>query len=174
MEIMDRRKKAGWRTGRRPTHCDAPVGYPSVREHLLSRRDMMSTLGRAVIVGAGALSVGCVLNDRRITGAAGDASPLYWTIRLPLQETYSVTLADSAQCRFFMSILTYSEDTYNYFINHEVEVEQACVDALRPYSYDSLNSAVGVQDAESDVRDALNALSAEIAQATLSILELLP
>ncbi len=72
----------------------------------------------------------------------------------------------------FVNALTYHQNTYDYLISHEVEAEQACLDALSQYDYDTLNTATGILDAEAGIRDALRSLTPYIAQATLSILEL--
>lgn len=147
--------------------------YPSVREYLLSRRDVLGYLGVSVVVaGAGALFQGCggLLPDA--AGGIGDGSTTYLTMRVPIQGDLSVELADAAQCRFFVNALTYHQDTYDNFAGHQAEAEQACIDTLGQFTRDSLSTAVGILEAEVAILDDLNALSPGIAHATLTILEL--
>ncbi len=145
-------------------------GYPSVREHLLSRRDVLGYLGVSCVVGAGALVQGCVGGLQNTPGISGDAATTYLTMRFPLQGDLSVELADATQCRFFVNALTYNQDTYDYFATHEAEAEQACIDTLGQFSHDDLSTAAGMVQAEAAIVDDLNAIFPGINQSALSIL----
>lgn len=140
----------------------------------MSRRDVLDYLGVSLIAGAGVLSKGCFMGEPNAAGGVGDGSTTYLTVRIPAQGDLSVSLADGAQCRLFVNALTYHQDAYDYLISHEVEAEQACLGTLSQYNYDTFSTTAGILDAEAGIRDSLSALSSDIAQATLSILELAP
>jgi len=151
-----------------------PPCYPTVREHLLSRREALGVLGVSFVAGAGVMSKGCLAGMQDAPGAASDASTTYLTFRVPVQGDLAVDLADAAPCRFSVNALTYYQDTYDYLTSHEAEAEQACVDAVGPYTYDTLGTVAGVLQAEDDIRDGLSAVFPGVELATLSILDLLP
>lgn len=160
--------------GLRAATKETPPAYPSVREHLLSRRRALRYLGASLLAGASTLTQGCSTFDRSTPGAASDASTSYLTLRIPQQGELSAELADAAQCRFHVFAIFYDQILHDQLQAQAPEAEQACIDAVSQYTYSDLETTGGVLTAEADVTEALYALNHGVTEAILTVAELMP
>ncbi len=166
-----------------------PERYPSLREHLASRRRFLT------VTGAGVASLGLFGACTRGLGSGvggGDAGtqpdarpqpdaqppqpdatidtpgeapyPDYFTLRIPASGDISAWLIDDGYCTFWVEVATYVEASYLALLEHLSEAAQRCQETLSDYTYDLLNTGTGVAAAEDDLLDALETLVQELNQ----------
>jgi hypothetical protein len=130
-------------------------GYPALREHLASRRDVLTFVGASVVTGF----LGC--------GPKGKlAGPSYYTFRLPETGELQTTLASGEVCRFYVNGAHYGDYRSSYLAE-----EPICVDTLAEHTADELVTTSGRHDAERALFDELALRIDGLDQLTLTIVE---
>jgi hypothetical protein len=165
---------------KRPTTVDTQTEYPSLREHLATRRRFLGVAGASLAVGtlhaACSRSMGSPgdgdatvppdvtlpLPDATVphpdTGPidGGEQLPEYYIIRIPVTGELSAYLLDNGYAQFYVEVATYVLDTANALQEDMVAAEDACRPCVSEYTYDSLNTAAGVLACEEDLLTALD------------------
>lgn len=165
----------------------APLAcYPSLREHLATRRRF---LGLAGATGASLAAGGLLTACSRGLGQAPDSDaqvppldartsntdahvempgeapwPDYFTLRIPVEGNLSAYLMDGGYCTFYVELATYVEASYLALLEHLEAAGDRCRSTLADFSYDTLSTAAGVASAEDDLHDELDALASELTQ----------
>jgi hypothetical protein len=159
--------------------------YPSLRQHMATRRRFLgltgaagATLATGSLLGACMRSLGATEGD---DAGAPDARtpdartpdghiempgempwPDYFTLRIPATNHISAYLVDGGYCGFFVELVTYEEPTYLSLLDHMSSAETRCRNTVSELTYDTLNTAAGISSAEDDLLDALDALAGEL------------
>lgn len=169
---MAKRKK-------QPTTVDTQTEYPSLREHLATRRRFLGVAGASLAVGT--LHAACSRSmgspggeDATVTVSpdatiplpdatvvhppidGGEQLPEYYIIRIPVIGELSAYLSDNGYAQFYVEVATYVLDTANALQEDMVAAEDACRPCVSEYTYDSLNTAAGVLACEEDLHTALD------------------
>ncbi len=131
---MKRRKQ---RREKRPL-LEAEHGYPSLTEHLVSRRNMLTWIGASLVTGSAL--VGCHI------GGDDDSGPAYYSMRLPEDGSDVAMLLGGGTCTYFVNIMAYCADYYLTFIEQEAQVRDLCRAHIAPLGYATL---AAVQDGSS-------------------------
>ncbi len=163
-----------------PTTRDEAAEYPSLREHLASRRRFLGLAGASLA--AGALHAAC----NRSLGAPGDPDatvplpdatppqpdtgpvpggerpPDYYTIRIPVSDDLSCYLMDEGYAQFYVEVVTYMLDSANALQENLSDAEEVCRQTVSEYTYDSLITAAGVTACEADLLTNLDELVMEL------------
>jgi len=175
---------------KRPTTRNAQTGYPSLREHLATRRRFLGVAG--VSLAAGALHAAC----NRSLGAPGDPDaavtpdavaplpdtgtiplpgsdqqPDYYTIRIPVTDELSAYLIDNGYAQFYVEAVTYVVDSANALQENMSSAEDTCRQTVSEFTYDSLNTAAGVAACEDDLLASLDDLVMDLEGHTNATLE---
>jgi hypothetical protein len=172
---------------KRPTTGDAQTAYPSLREHLATRRRFLGVAGASLA--AGALHAAC----NRSLGAPGDPDatvqpplpdatvqpplpdatvpppdtgpipgteqqPEYYTVRIPVTGELSAYLIDEGYAQFYVEAVTYVLDSANALTESMASAEETCRLAVVEHTYDSLSTAAGLAACEDDLLGALDQL----------------
>lgn len=159
---------------KRPTTQTVQTDYPSLREHLATRRRFLGVAGASLAVGT--LHAAC----NRSLGAPGDPDatvpqpdaamphpdtgqidggeqlPEYYIIRIPLTGELSAYLLDDGYAQFHVEVVTYVLDTANALQEDMTAAEDACRPCVSEYTYDTLNTAAGVIACEEDLLTAVD------------------
>lgn len=130
-------------------------GYPAVREHLASRRDVLTFLGASVVTGFFMACAG---------GKPGSSS--YHSFRLPASGELETTLASGELCRFYVNGTHYGD----YREDFSAE-EQTARDSLAAHTADQLATSDGRQDARRELHLVLGQQIDGLDQLTLTIVE---
>ena len=153
------------------------VEYPSLKEHLATRRRFLGVAGATLAAG------GLAACTRSLSGEDGDAGvtpdarpngpdatiatpgeapyPDYYFVRIPAEGDLYVYLADGGYLTGYVEASTYSQASYLALLDHLDTAAERCRAALVDFTYDQLNTAAGVDMAEADLVDALDALCQE-------------
>jgi len=148
--------------------------YPSLKEHLASRRRFLAVAGASVA--AGGLWAACsrglgsgepgpdayVEPDADITILGDIEEPQYFLLRIPVTGDLSSYLADGGYCSYYVELATYVGTTFDTLTQHMADAEQRCRAVLQDFTYDGLNTAAGVAAAEDDLTDGLDELVGEL------------
>ncbi len=143
--------------------------YPSLKEHLASRRRFLATAGASVaatgILAACSRGLGGGQGtgiepgpDAEVTILGDIEEPHYYLLRVPVTGDISAYLADGGYCSFYVELATYAASTFDTLTQHMAEAETRCREVLQDFTYDGLNSAAGVASAEDDLLDGLDEL----------------
>ncbi|MFH2010149.1 MAG: hypothetical protein ABI333_26360 [bacterium] len=168
------------------------LGYPSLQEHLSTRRRFLGLAGASLA--AGTLAAAC----NRAMGAGGDADagpdpepdatvpndvsieiggiepePDYYTLRIPVSGSSSAWLIDGGYAAFHVSLVTYAADSYQALLDNLGEAENRCRTTLQDFTYDGLNSATGITGAEEDLLETLDLYCQELNSHTYPTIEAL-
>lgn len=148
--------------------------YPSLKQHLASRRRFMALAGASVA--AGGLWAACsrglgtgepgpdahVEPDAEITILGDIEEPQYFLLRIPVTGDLSAYLADGGYCSFYVELATYVASSFDTLTQNMASAEERCRVVLQDFTYDGLNTAAGVAGAEDDLLDGLDELVGEI------------
>lgn len=169
----------------RPLTVTPPLAeYPSLKEHLATRRRFLGVAGATLAAGGLAacsrsLQVeggdGGVSPDAAVTPDArvndpdavvinpGESPyPDYYFVRIPAEGDLYVYLADGGYLTGYVEVSTYSEVSYLALIDHLDQAAERCRAALVDFTYDQMNTAAGVDMAEADLQETLDALCQEL------------
>ena len=167
------------------TGLAAPVSaYPSLKEHLATRRHFLGLTGATgVSLAAGGLLGACTRHlgqspDPDAQAPKPDAGspspdghidmpgempyPDYFTLRIPVESSLSAYLLDGGYCNFYVEMVTYVEATYLALFEHLATAGDRCRSVLEDLTYDTLSTAAGIAAAEEDLQDELDALVTEL------------
>lgn len=148
--------------------------YPSLKEHLASRRRFLAVAGASVA--AGGFLAACtrglgagepgpdahVEPDADITIMGDIEEPQYFLLRVPVTGDLSAYLADGGYCSFYVELATYVAASFDALNQNMADAEERCRAVLQDFTYDGLNSAAGVASAEDDLLDGLDELVQEL------------
>ena len=147
-------------------HAETPA-YPSLHEHVASRREQAPSRRRFLGVAGATLAVGglaaCSRNmgidaepDASIEIGGAEPQPDYFTIRFPLQGDLTAWLSDGGYATFWLTAVTWNEQSYQTLLDQRADAEAQLRATLSDFTYDGLNSAQGESSAEDDLLDALD------------------
>jgi hypothetical protein len=122
----------------RPSAQPEP-GYPALREHMASRRDVLTFVGASLATGVLSACLG-----------GKPPNPNYHSFRLPGTGELETTLASGESCRFYVNGSYYGElqDDYD-------ALDQLCIDTLAERTASDLATSEGRWAAEQALHDAL-------------------
>ena len=166
------------------------AGYPSLREHLISRRRFLEvasvSLAASGLVAACGRPLGADL-DESDGGTDPDAShrevdadiemlgvmeePDYFLLRIPETDDLAAYLIDGGYCRFYVEVATYSADSYHALRDEILQAQDRCRNALSDFTYDTLDTADGHAEAEDDLMETLDQLCQELNNHTVPTIE---
>lgn len=178
-----------------PAENTGRAAYPSLREHLATRRRFLGLAGAAsASVAAGGLFAACYRGlgsapepdaeaprpdartpspdastpgpDAHVEMPGESPWPSYFTLRIPVDGNLSAYLVDGGYCTFYVELVTYIEASYLALMEHLDAAGDRCRNAIADFTYDTLSTAAGVASAEDDVHDELDALASELTQTT--------
>jgi hypothetical protein len=161
----------------------AERSYPSLKEHLASRRRFLAVAGASVA--AGGIWAACtrglgsgepgpdahVEPDADVTILGDIVDPQYYLLRIPVTGDLASYLADGGYCTFYVELATYAAATYDTLVAHLADAEQRCRAVIQDFTYDGLNTAAGVTAAEDDLLDGLDELVQELDNHTAPTVE---
>lgn len=160
------------------------AGYPSLREHLATRRRFLEVMGASLATASGLL-LGCqgtlgAGNDEDAGEGGPDTStplpdaarppdatarppgseqwPGYHTLRIPLDDDLTVQMLDRYSAIFHVDVATSDVDTYQTLVEHPLAARDACLDIVQKQTYEALNTPLGMAAAEDLLLEALDAL----------------
>jgi hypothetical protein len=152
--------------------------YPSLKEHLATRRRFLGVAGATLAAGGlaacsrslqgegldGGVSPDARVNDPDavIMNPGENPYPDYFFVRIPAEGDLYVYLADGGYLTGYVEVSTYSQASYLALIDHLDQAAERCRAALVDFTYDQMNTAAGVDMAEADLQDALDALCQEL------------
>lgn len=115
----------------RPSQRSEP-GYPSLTEHLASRRTFLGWAGASLFT---AVTSACA-------PLAGDGpnSLAYNRVRIPETGDLAVTLSGGGAARFYVNVACYSEVTFDYLA--DADGQDICRQALAAHTFAELSEAV--------------------------------
>lgn len=165
-----------------------PAGYPSLKEHLVSRRRFLEMAG--VSLAASGLWAACsrplgssttgsdggvdpdgeveprpdaeVLPDADIEIMGDVEGPDYFILRIPQTGSMAAYLVDGGYCEFYVEVATYNADSHDALRDNMNQAREACRSTMADFTYDTLDSAQGVIQAEDDLFTALDELCQEL------------
>jgi hypothetical protein len=155
----------------------AERSYPSLKEHLASRRRFLAVAGASMA--AGGIWAACTRGlgsgepgpDAEVTILGDIEEPQYYLLRIPVTGDLASYLADGGYCTFYVELATYAAATYDTLVAHLADAEQRCRAVLQDFTYDGLNTAAGVTAAEDDLLDGLDELVQELDNHTAPTVE---
>jgi hypothetical protein len=106
--------------------------YPSLKEHLLTRRELMTWMGASLITGS--LGVRCMPGD-------DDSGPAYYYVRLPSEGDALATQAGGGTIRFYVNITAMCESEYYGLVDSESLTVQTCREVLAGQDFALLAAA---------------------------------
>jgi hypothetical protein len=159
------------------------AGYPSLKQHLLSRRrflelagtsvaaaGLLAACGRAMGVGdpdggtdpdadmdAGEQEVDA---DIEIGGVVAETD--YYILRIPDTGDLYAYLVDGGECMFYVEAATYSAPSYDAMRENPDRCQQCCRETISDFDFDTLDTAQGVAQAEDDLLSALDELCQDL------------
>jgi hypothetical protein len=161
------------------------AGYPSLKEHVMSRRRFLELAGTSLA--ATGLMAACgralggsdsdggvdpdaeILPDGHIHQPDGDIEilgdieePDYFILRIPETGDLTSYLVDGGYCMFFVKVATYNADSYDALRDNPSRAQQVCRETIADFTYDTLNTSQGVLQAEDDLLSALDELCQEL------------
>ncbi len=148
--------------------------YPSLKEHLASRRRFLALAGASVAAsgllaactrGLGSGELGPDANvgpDADITILGDIEEPHYYLLRIPVTGDITSYLADGGYCSFYVELATFVPSTSDTLTQHMDEAAARCREILQDFTYDGLNTAAGVASAEDDLVVGLDDLVGEL------------
>ncbi|MFC1482454.1 hypothetical protein ACFL51_01470 [Myxococcota bacterium] len=179
------------------TDSQSTPEYPTLREHLTSRRRFLEIAGATIA--ASGLGAAC---DRGLgAGSDPDAStpqpdgsapppdgsvppdashppvpggerePHYYTLRLPAQDSASAYLIDDGYAAFYVIAATYDEQSYEALAADLQQAVDRCRSTIEEYTYDELVTSQGVAAAEDDIVASLDVLCQELNNHTYPTME---
>ncbi len=150
------------------------AGYPSLMDHLMSRRKFLSYAGVAAAAGGVAAACGRNLgtvegdggfDDKRVDGGTEPdseiqmmgviAEPEYYNLRIPESGETTAYLAEGGKCRFYVNAVTYSASTYELLRENPGGSQAATRKAIVGFTYDELKTDEGFDEAERAIYDSL-------------------
>lgn len=159
---------------------ESNAGYPSLMEHLMSRRKFLSYAGVAAAAGGVAAACGRNLgvvegdggyDDKRVDGGSEPDSeiemmgvlpdPDYYTLRIPESGETTAYLAEGGKCRFYVNAVTYSALTYELLRDNPGGSQAATRKTIAGFTYDELKTDDGFDEAERAIYDSLSDLVEE-------------
>jgi hypothetical protein len=173
---------------RRPIRKASPsaeTSYPTLQEHLKSRRQFLGLAGASVatsglLLACGGRNIGQSPPDGGVgpdartrpdgeigpdadTELMGDiAYPEYYLLRIPKTGDLVAYLMDGALCQFWVEVATYVAASYDA-LNADLDTAaERCRQTLVDFTHDELNTAQGVAAAEDDLVDAMDQLCQEL------------
>ena len=165
------RKKTG-RIRRRVD--DSGADYPSLQEHMLTRRRFLRLAG--VSLAAGGVLAGCGRNLGIMDGDGGvhdsgvdggkepDADveilgvmqePDYFTLRIPGTGETTAYLEDGGICRFYVNVATYDALSHDLLRDNPGRSQEVTRETVADFTYDDLETEEGIVDAEAALRESL-------------------
>lgn len=157
------------------------AGYPSLQEHLTTRRRFLEVAGVAVAAGGLATACGRALGNEGEPDAGTPPppgvypGPDFYTLRIPDEGDLYAYLIDGGSAQFYVELVTYRYDSFQALLNHIDDASSRARSTLQEHTYDSLSTAQGVIAAEDEIHEALDALVMELGahgEATIEALTL--
>lgn len=156
----------------------ADSGYPTLEEHMVSRRRFLELAGGCLgSIAAGGFLAACGRGLGAVDGDAGtepdgDTPPIpgdveqpqYFTLRIPDSGNLTAYLYDGGMCVFYVEMATYSEPMYAALAANSPQAADACRTAIADFNYDELDTGQGRVAAEDDLLDSLETLGRRLAQ----------
>jgi hypothetical protein len=158
------------------------VSYPTLQEHLVSRRRFLelaggclaaSTMWAACGRGIGASnpdgpdastpdgSVDAEADGEVEIGGAVE-QPQYHTLRLPAEGELISYLVPDGRCVFYVNVATYSGAAFNALMENRQQANDVCRSTISDFSYETLDGTGGVSQAEDDLYDSLLVLLSDL------------
>lgn len=138
----------------RPCDCRGVAshpGYPTVREHLATRRDVLTFVGASTVT--------CVLSAC-LTGKP--ALPDYHTFRIPAAGELETTLASGEACRFYVNGRSETQASFD-----PQAAQERCLEVLGATTATALSTDSG-SGVERALRDALAGTIPDLVDVTLT------
>lgn len=88
--------------------------------------------------------------------------PDYFILRIPDSGDLTAYLVDGGYCMFFVKVATYNADSYDALRENPSSAQQRCREIIADFTYEALDTAQGVADAEDDLLEALDSLCQEL------------
>lgn len=159
------------------------AGYPSLKQHLLSRRRFLELAGTSVaaagLLAACGRAVGVrdpdggtdpdadtdaghqeVDADIEIGGVVAETD--YYILRIPDTGEIYAYLVDGGECMFYVEAATYSAPSYDAMRENPERCRQCCREIISDFDFDTLDTAQGVAQAEDDLLSSLDELCQEL------------
>ena len=160
------------------------VGYPSLGEHLATRRRFLEVMGASLTTAGGMLpgcqgSVGPGAGEDAATGGpdastwppdasappdatvslpGGQQWPGYYAIRIPRGHSLTATLMDRYRAIFQVDAATHDANSYQELLEHPLAAQDLCRDIVAEQTYEALNTPRGLAEAEDLLLAALDGL----------------
>ncbi len=143
---MKKQRRAERAKRPQPSHT---TDYPSLEEHLVSRRDVLTWMGASLVTVAA--STACVAGD-------DDSGPAYYTLRLPSRDDAQVSLTGGGTLRFYVTAVLYDDYGYGNVYDSSAATE-VCSDTLAHKTHAEIAAGLtgtdGLRDLEHDLEQAL-------------------
>jgi hypothetical protein len=138
-----------------PPLAQSEPEYPDLRQHLATRRDVLTFVGASLVTGA----LSACLQGKL-------PNPNYRTSRLPETGELEISLASGETCRFYVNAVYYGE-----LVEDLTPALLACIDVLRDFTASELATSDGRSDVHHALAAALGPLFPNFSLATLTIIE---
>lgn len=146
----------------RPPRAPPDPAYPSLREHLASRRTFLSALGASLLTSTLTKCVG------HTPGAYTPPDPAA-VRRIPAAGQLDATLRDGASCRFSIALIVSLDDVFP-----QIEAVAAALEVMEAHTAADLTAPDGIPTAEYALRGAIEPLVVSITSLQLTITALDP
>jgi hypothetical protein len=146
--------------------------YPSLEEHMMSRRRFLELAGGCLAAGGLWAACGRPLGNKSEEEVAipGDVrQPDYYRLRIPTEHELTSYLYDGGVCVFYVEVVTYAENLHTALIDELERAEGACRATISDFSYDQLDTGEGRAAAEDDLADSLEQLGLELTGQDLAV-----
>jgi hypothetical protein len=151
--------------------------YPTLKQHLMGRRRFLELAGGCLgSIAAGGVLAACGRELGVNDGDAGTADatvdpdrqvgqdveiggvvqePDYYTVRLPASGELTAYLTLGGRCLFYVNVATYSASAHDFFVDEREAANDLCRTTMADFTYEDLDRAGGVGEAEDDLMEAL-------------------
>jgi hypothetical protein len=116
-----------------PPKAPPASDYPTLSEHLLTRRNLLTWTGASAV--SGVLWVSCISGD-------DDSGPGYYTTRIPETGDALATFATGGACRFYVTVTSYSENGFYVLIDGAAEALAVCQEVLARQDFAALTAGI--------------------------------
>ncbi|MFH2008955.1 MAG: hypothetical protein ABI333_20365 [bacterium] len=165
------------RTVRQSTET-TETGYPSLADHLATRRRFLSVAGASLAAGGLAVACGRAMGhepggdastapdashrvDSGPDAPGGDPGPGYYTVRIPVTGELHAYLIDGGSASFYVEAATYALESFEALQGSSGTAGDRARSTLEEFTYDALSSGAGVAAAEDDLLTVLDELVME-------------
>ena len=156
--------------------------YPSLKQHLVSRRRFLGFAGAGLAAGlmaACSREVGITGGDGGVGDGGTDGGrepdadveiggvsrePDYFTLRIPSSGETTAYLQEGGVCRFYVNVATYSALSHDLLRDNPARAQDTTRDTIAALTFEELDTNRGVSDAEEDLKAALLELLASWAE----------